>query len=307
MKKSTLLFLFSFPLALAAQNLVVNPGFEDTLQCPNGSGAFVNYVANWTKPSWGSADFFYMGCPVAPTDEPPRNGNGCSGIIVYDPANIREYMTGQLSSPLLAGVTYNVSFYVCLQSSCMKAINEIGAYLTPTQINNSNANPIILTPQIQGSTPYTSINGWQLVQGTFVANGGEQYIILGAFVPDSMLTFTNVSNVGWGDTYYFVDDVCVAPGQSTCAEITGVQENAELNSVSVVPNPAGENAQITFNNPSKSAFTLSVFNSQGQLVQSKSGITSGSVTVERDGLAEGLYFFRLESGRRALGGKFILK
>src|SRR5687768_14447269 len=162
-----------------SQSLVLNWDFEDSLQCPSGSGAFVNYVADWTKPSWGSADYFYAGCPVAPDDEPPHSGNAYGGIIVYDPANIREYMTGHLSEPLVAGITYNVSFWVCLHSSSMDAINEIGAYFTTTNISNSNADPIILTPQIQGTMPYTSQDGWQLVSGSFVAQGGELYMVIG--------------------------------------------------------------------------------------------------------------------------------
>jgi hypothetical protein len=303
MKKFLLLSILIAPNFLTAQNLVLNPGFEDSLQCPSGSGAFVNYVANWTKPSYGSADYFYTGCTVSPTDEPPRTGNACAGIIVYDPANIREYMTGHLSSPLIAGNLYTVSFYVSLGNSCMKGINEIGAYATATNINVANANPIILTPQVEGSTPYTAISGWQLVQGSFTATGGEQYLILGSFVPDSVMTFTNVANVGWGDVYYFVDDVCLVEGTVSCDQTTAIANEENISVVSAFPNPASENATLKFNNPLREEFTLSVFNSCGQLVQSKTGIVASEITLERNGLSDGLYFFTLQSAEKVMTGK----
>lgn len=305
MKKLLLLSIFALPNFLTAQNLVINPSFEDSLQCPSGSGAFVNYVATWTKPSYGSADYFYAGCPIAPNDEPPRTGNAYGGIIVYDPANIREYMTGHLSSPLLAGTLYTVSFYVNLNSSCMRGINEIGAYATATNINNANALPIILTPQIQGSIPYTATSGWQLVQGSFTATGGEQYLILGSFVPDSIMTFTTVSTSGWGDTYYYIDDVCLIQGSVICDNTTGIQNDNKLSNVSVFPNPANQNATLKFDNSIKDEFTLSIFDSRGQLVQTKTGITSGEVMIERNNLAEGFYFFKLQSAEKVLSGKLV--
>jgi hypothetical protein len=306
--KHILPFIFlTLPLFTSAQNLVINPSFEDSLQCPSGSGAFVNYVATWTKPSYGSADYFYTGCPVSPTDEPPRTGNACAGIIVYDPANIREYMTGHLSSPLIAGTIYSISFYVCLNSSSMDAISEIGAYCTSTNISNANANPIILTATVQGSTPYTSQNGWQLVQGTFTATGGEQYLILGCFVPDSMMTFTNVQSSGWGDVYYYIDDVCLSVESQACTFTTGLAEKPLMSPVNAAPNPSSGNTTISFSNPHQEVFTLLLLNSQGQIIRRETGITGSEFEIERNGLAAGLYFVRLESAERKLQGKLVLE
>jgi hypothetical protein len=303
MKKLLFLSLLASPHFISSQNLVINPSFEDSLQCPSGSGAFVNYVATWTKPSYGSADYFYAGCPMAPTDEPPRTGNAYAGIIVYDPANIREYMTGHLSSPLTAGTLYTVSFYVNLNSSCMRGINEIGAYATATNINNANANPIILTPQVQGTSPYTATSGWQLVQGSFTATGGEQYLIIGSFVPDSSMTFTTVSTTGWGDTYYYIDDVCLIQGTSNCDGPNAIADVKNTQQVSVFPNPANQTTTLKFDNAMNDEFSLFIYNSRGQLMQAKTGITSGEIKIERNNLAAGFYFFRLQSAGKIMTGK----
>lgn len=302
--KHFLLALAFSPLALSAQSLILNWDFEDSLQCPSGSGAFVNYVADWTKPSWGSADYFYTGCPMAPNDEPPYSGNAYGGIIVYDPANIREYMTGHLDTALTAGLTYNVSFWVCLNSSCMQAINEIGAYFTSTNIYNNNANPIILTPQIQGSTPYTSTNGWQLVTGSFTATGGELYCIIGCFVADSVMTRTTVATSGWGDIYYYIDDVCVTP-ETSCA--LGVDNASNPSSTAVYPNPASDALRISFANPLQETFTLYVYDANGKCVQTQPGINTSFADIERNGMADGIYFWRLQSADRILSGKFIFE
>jgi OmpA-OmpF porin, OOP family len=305
MKQLFTLSAILITLSANAQSLVLNWDFEDSLQCPAGSGAFVNYVADWTKPSWGSADYFYAGCPVAPDDEPPHSGNAYGGIIVYDPANIREYMTGHLSEPLVAGTTYNVSFWVCLHGSSMDAINEIGAYFTATNISNSNADPIILTPQIQGTMPYTSQDGWQLVSGSFVAAGGELYMIIGSFVDDGSMTFTEVQTTGWGDVYYYVDDVCVTT-EASCTSDLGF-DNSDPSSVSLYPNPASDVVRISFANPLQESFTLTLYNAQGQLVRSQSGIVSTCTEIERNGLADGIYIWHLQSTGRVLNGKLLFE
>ncbi len=309
MKKALLLFSvtlsFLVPAQIGAQNLLRNPGFEDSLQCPSGSGAFVNYVDVWTKPSWGSADYFYAGCPISPSDETPRTGNAYGGIIVYDPANIREYMTGHLSSPLVAGTTYSVSFWVSLNDASMEAINEIGAYFSSTSVYYNNANPIILTPQVQGSTPYTMKTGWQQVSGSFTATGGEQYMIIGCFLPDSLMTFTTVSTTGWGDVYYFVDDVCVAAEMEVCDAITAVPQENIAPSFTLFPNPATESTTLTFPHNRGDNYTLQLFDSRGQLLRTTANITNGRVEIERDGLANGMYFFRLECGEKSVPGKLV--
>lgn len=307
--KHILLAFTLAPIALSSQSLILNWDFEDTLQCPTGSGAFVNYVADWTKPSWGSADFFYTGCPMAPNDEPPYSGNGYGGIIVYDPANIREYMTGHLSAPLVGGTTYNVSFWVCLNSSCMEAINEIGAYFTSTNIYNNNANPIILTPQVQGTSPYTSTNGWQLVSGSFTATGGELYMIIGCFVPDSVMTFTNVSPTGWGDVYYYVDDVCVT-SETSCA--LGIDHMTNESFATAYPNPATDAVRISFANPLQETFTLNIYDAQGKCVRTQTGISASFADIGRNELADGIYFWRLHPDNyrkadRILNGTFVFE
>lgn len=66
LRLSTLIFLFS--VCGYAQNLVPNPSFEDTLQCPNGD---FNNIKFWINPTSATPDIFnscstdgFTGVPV---------------------------------------------------------------------------------------------------------------------------------------------------------------------------------------------------------------------------------------------------
>ncbi len=60
MRKTTylLLLLTMLPCRTMAQNLVVNPSFEDYLNCPDAEGQ-IDSVIGWNA-IWGSSDFFHV-------------------------------------------------------------------------------------------------------------------------------------------------------------------------------------------------------------------------------------------------------
>lgn len=68
-----------------AQNLVINPGLENYITCP-GFGQFGNtYINNWTKPSWGSTDYYHTNCPgILPVNQTPHGGSAYFGVIAYN-------------------------------------------------------------------------------------------------------------------------------------------------------------------------------------------------------------------------------
>ncbi len=282
-----------------AQNMVLNPGFEDTLKCPSGSGAFTTFVAVWDKPTFASSDYFYTGCPVAPTNEPPHGGNAYAGLIVYDPANYREYITGTLSAPLLAGETYEVSFYVSLLDNCVNGITELGAWLTNTAPTAPGIAPILVTPQVKQQSPIIQKSGWVQVIGYYQAAGGESYITLGSFVPDSIMTFTPAPPPNnWGDVYYFIDDVFV--GRDS---VTGVALH-EPEELRVYPNPAS--GQVSFETGGMQGVLVITDVPGHEVVRRR--VNGFPVTISCAGLADGLYFYHLlprDGGIRT--GRFMVR
>ena len=135
-------------------------------------------------------------------------------------SNYRGYIQAQLNSVLQAGMHYYLTFYVNLADSMNYACNDIGAYFSDSALSYSPlccvTAKFYLTPQIANdpiNNPLTDALNWIKVSGSFMASGGEKYIIIGNFKPDSTsnskyLGFASSTGLG---AYYYIDDVIVSP------------------------------------------------------------------------------------------------
>ena len=222
MKTITTILFIAATLSLNAQNLVPNPSFEGYSACPNGYGQ-VAKLDNWSQPTAGTSDFLNKCAnPPSNVDVPGNNfgsqatntGNGYAGCYTYalGVSNYREYVEVQLTAPLTAGQTYDVSFYVSLSDQSDEAISNIGAYFSNAYVSSFSIDPLPVAPQITNSTGIISDKvNWTLISGSFVAAGGEQYITIGCFVWDVGLSRSFVGGgSGANEAYYYVDDVSVA-------------------------------------------------------------------------------------------------
>jgi gliding motility-associated-like protein len=204
----------------------------------------------WYDPNGASSDYetyvMTLLCPSHPTPGVPQNnfgwqwpkeGNaywhfGSSYLETpVDTHTQREYVQTKLLVSLIAGHQYCVSFYVSLSDSCWYATDEIGAFfddtatsftwswwsignINPGMLPDCNVWPVI--PQVISNTYIIDRENWTLVSGSFVAEGGEKYITIGNFTPDSVfldhrLYVSGGSNyVGWeASVNYYVDVVSV--------------------------------------------------------------------------------------------------
>src|SRR6185369_14842933 len=92
-----------------AQNLVPNPGFETQTSCPGTSQ--ITVAPPWNSPSLNTPDLMNDTCTFQ--NFPGRSGHGCAGIYTYNSfLNNREYIQAPLTTPMVAGHLYHVSFYV---------------------------------------------------------------------------------------------------------------------------------------------------------------------------------------------------
>ena len=141
MKKVVLyLVCLGFSLSMLAQNLVPNPSFEEYYQCPVSQGQLYRLL-NWRRIQncFESTPDYYNTCAGSGTDagvpdnltgtQWPVDGDGYVGFYQYG-LDFREYITTQLASPLIAGVTYEVSFYLSLPERFVLASDNIGAFFT---------------------------------------------------------------------------------------------------------------------------------------------------------------------------------
>lgn len=156
---------------------------------------------------WGPSGYQY-----------PRTGDALAHIKcffdgTYTEVHQHDYLIGKLSSPLVANESYCVSFYVNLADESGWTIESIGAYFDDGSINNSDSCGYPLTqfiPQVvNNSGVFMDTLNWVKVEGSFVANGTEEYITIGNFQDpvnsNPILTYFSGDNFG----KYNIDDVCV--------------------------------------------------------------------------------------------------
>ncbi len=97
-----------------------------------------------------------------------------------------------------------------------------------------------------------------------------------------------------------------------CSQIVSVKDIAELNSISIAPNPlqAGSPIYMTFDLNENIEINMDVLDLQGKVIMNKNlKLSSGSnsVTLESDGLSSGLYFLQLSTKEGVTSHKFVVQ
>jgi hypothetical protein len=281
------------------QNLVPNPGFEVQDSCPQVSE--IQLAPPWDSPQSGTPDLMNSTCPSQ--NFPGHSGIGSAGVFCYIAASSdnREYLQAPLISPLVAGHTYCVSFYL-KRSNYKYAIDRFGAHFSvgPTHLT-MNTDYLPYTPQVENpaGSPL-SASGWILVEGNFTAQGGEDNIILGNFSPDAQTTATIVNAGSTSEVaYYAIDDILV----EECN--VGIDENTLSNDITVY-HEKGSNSIIA-KIPSKySIENLSLFNSVGQkinLILTERQNEQLIITIPD--YTSGIYILQIEIGGRLISKKVL--
>ncbi len=97
--------------------------------------------------------------------------------------------------------------------------------------------------------------------------------------------------------------------EDNCAfwQTTGVSVLHQIKNVRIAPNPFHSETAISFYNPDRRAFQMEITDINGRLVQRFSDITDNEIRFRRNGLANGVYFFRLWGEKGFANGKLILQ
>lgn len=341
MRKIVILFLlinFSV-LRLTSQNLVLNPSFETFSPCPTGPSELPN-AANWKDPylniigdTCSTSDLYNACNPLGSfgVDVPvnimgtqaARTGVGYAGIIIYEGISLapgdcssmggsgwREYLAGELSSPMVAGQQYCVSFWVSLADTVKWGSNNFGVHLsnTPIAINcgsvgsNSDLSSYGVMPQlVYAGGPILNTIGWSKLEWTYTAIGGERYLTLGNFYGNSSTNYVcSNANAFNPYAYYYVDDVSVVAGACCDASIAPINTlcsdgsavtlltNTSGGTWSSLPVTAGLNTSLGAFNPTIAGpGTYTVYYTLGcgadSVIINVSSCTSMSVCVESNG------------------------
>lgn len=223
MKKIFTLLLLLPAFVYAQQNLVPNGSFEDTIgNCGAGFNGVTTGCKIWYAYTQGTPDYFNS-CANGGYDVPSNlfgyqnahQGNAYVGFGDYSAGspNYAEYVATQIT-PMIKGRVYEVSFSISLANNCRYAVNGIGMYLTengPSVLPNQPSRKINVTPQISFPNLGTikDTGNWLRLNKQFTADSAYKVIVIGGFLPDSLIDIDTVSNGVSSYAYYYVDSVVI--------------------------------------------------------------------------------------------------
>ncbi len=90
--------------------------------------------------------------------------------------------------------------------------------------------------------------------------------------------------------------------------VLNITENGVIGDFKFFPNPMRNYSILQFNNPTNKNHTLIIYNVQGQIIRTITGIKSEQVEIKKENLTSGFYFFRLVNDKKtSVAGKFIVE
>ncbi|PZO27990.1 MAG: hypothetical protein DCF13_10100 [Flavobacteriaceae bacterium] len=296
-----LLFFILMGFGINAQNLVSNPSFEINSMCPVNP-ADLSAVASWYPMlgHYGTPDYFnscgslFVGVPNNTFgNQVAFDGSAYVGLTTYNyGATNYEYIQTYLTSPMIAGQSYNISFYVSCADNSRYSSNNIGAIFTQDFLYGSwSYDSLNITPNINFSTPITDITGWTLISGTYIASGNEQFLTIGNFYNDNLTQIVNINPIGsLGAAYYYIDQVSVV--QSSLGNSDFLQHKYQI-----TPNPVNDKFTI-ISNQSEVITNIELYSTYNK-VKSYKPIDS---VYNMENLPSGIYYLILtsESNRKSI-------
>lgn len=143
-------------------------------------------------------------------DDVRRNWGG-DGEDAYKPGwNVySEYMQAELVKPLVAGVEYEVVFHVALSGYSDRAVSALGAYLSPRSLKYDHRRFLDEKPQVHVERIMDERSKWVEVKGTFEADGGERFIVIGTWPYAGFDTKKCIEELDNQYAYYYLDGISV--------------------------------------------------------------------------------------------------
>lgn len=308
----TLFLLWLSSSKIDAQvNLVPNYSFEDTISCPWAFGIFS--VENWYSPTANTPDYLHK-CNQDTTpgfQSGYNNQNGYqmsfSGVAYcgfsgqYNSQNGREYIQVRLNNILGISKRYCIRFSLSLADKCNCGIDKIGFNFTKSfdtifsdSVQTSYATYLARTPQFE-TPPGECIvdkNNWLIYEGSFIAQGGEEYLTIGNFHPNIENTqcILDTSSVCWA--YYYIDDVwvyeCVYP-EDTIAHIF------------MQPTFTSDQTTLFYTLKGQDKGSLSIYNTLGQVVYRKElDVEDYQHILSVSDWSPGMYIWTVHNGKTTL-------
>ncbi len=321
MKKIGFVFLVFLCLFAKAQNalgpnLVLNPSFEDTSQCPLMINQ-LEFAVNWKNPSAESPDLFSSCSPEfwygvhTPNNlagyQIPKTGNNYAGIVAFaGGTNQKEYVEGKLSDTLIQDQEYYFSFYLSLAGRSAVASSNFGIKFLDTLYYENTLYQLSLTPDFESDFVIGDTIRWIEVSGKYTAHGGEKHFIIGIFRPDSLIDHDTiwVNPFGYA-SYYYIDDVSV----QLLTDTTPNDPTPYYPAINLFPNPSTD-GNFTLEYSFEQEGEIIIYDMLGQVVEKRFlPLGSHQWPLYYPNTAAGVYFYRVlegeierKAGRMVVGG-----
>jgi hypothetical protein len=314
--KYILVLIFTAHIGLIyAQNLVPNYSFEKIETCTPPEGGYFQNCLPWAPLGPYATPDYYNECISSLTSisvpsnfagyQFARTGKGYAGLACFASkfANVREYLNVPLKDSLKAGAEYCISFYSSLADDQYFSSNCLGLLITDTVPIPIPPNKFLIniTPQIDYVSSFTlndSIH-WTGICGTYIARGGEKYITIGCFRPDTEVvvdTFPNYQNSGPANkyfSYYYIDDVFVLQCSDTTAAVEEISRNKDVLGTNI-PNPFSTSTMIPYNLHSKQSAILIVTDILGRkILEYELSSLNSSIEIDMKDAKNGIYFYKM--------------
>jgi hypothetical protein len=188
--------------------------------------------------------------------------------------------------------------YINLANSSKFTTDAIQVYFTSTAITSLTLPGIInVTPQLINATGnMPDSTSWIPVSGTYTATGGEQYIIIGNFLPDNAMTLVQLYPFpAWDHSYIIVDDVLL----TVCTALNTVYDQS---SITVYPDYSSKTIHLKINKPGN--YHIRMFDTTGRVFYDADAKDNLIIPAEHFG--QGIIFYTVsEAGGRLINGKIF--
>lgn len=222
-------------------NFVQNSGFENCdIKALKMPGQLVDLCTPWGKPNETSADLFAQGVKGTKASVPmndygsqdPVTGTCYAGFRAYskDPKKPRTYLQTKLTKKLEKDKFYCVRFNVSLADLAKFGVNNVGVFISDRKLDNPDDKTITMVPQVLEKTnkAITTQDGWETICSMYIANGREEYIVIGGFGAEDKMKVekvkkaATVTGVQLNEAYYYLDNIEIveveAKSQCNCGK-----------------------------------------------------------------------------------------
>lgn len=236
-----------FSSILFSQNYVINPSFENVRSIPKHESE-LGFAFPWSSPNVGTPDLFSFlsktkDCQIPSTLFGYKDtlfGKNYSGICssLGETKYHGEFIQGELIEKLEQNKLYRIEFYYSLADKSNRYEPTLGACFSEKRLYPTDKFPNKYKYAVKTDNlgELADKENWNKVSGLYVAQGNEQYIIIGKIEQDKLSISTNGEG---GYAYYYIDNVLVTLIDSNISNSSLVIDSIE---------PIKMNQSIVINN-----------------------------------------------------------